>query len=510
MEMLSNFGLGLATAITPEALLFCFIGVTVGTFVGVLPGVGAMAAISLALPMTYHLDPTYALIMLAGIFYGSQYGGSTASILLNLPGSITNAVTCLDGYPMAQKGKAGVALFVTAIASFIGSSFAIVIVMGFAPVIAEAALNFSSYEYFAVMLMGLIAASTLSSGSPTKGLAAVILGVTIGIAGTDVTSGQYRFTFGLQGLSDGVNLVAIAMGLFGISEIVTNIGRGPGERGVIGKVTLRSMFPSREEWRHFWGPAGRGSVVGSAIGALPGIGPVLSAFMAYLLEKKISREPSKFGQGAIEGITAPEAANNAAVQAGFIPTLSLGIPGDAVMALMLGAMMIHGIVPGPLFMTEYPEMFWGLIMSFWIGNILLLVLNIPLNGLWVRMLKIPYHVLYPAILVFICIGVYSARNSVFDIYVALAFGLLGYLMNMLRYPTAPLLLGFVLGPLLEEHFRRSMLLSRGEFGAFMDRPLSAIFLIVTAGLMAFAGFTLIRQMRERKRQRALAAESANA
>ncbi|MBZ2187539.1 tripartite tricarboxylate transporter permease [Alcanivorax sp. JB21] len=496
MEMLSNFGLGLSTAITPEALLFCLIGVTVGTFVGVLPGVGAMAAISLALPMTYHLDPTYALIMLAGIFYGSQYGGSTAAILLNLPGSVTNAVTCLDGYPMARNGKAGVALFVTAIASFIGSSFAIVIVMGFAPMIAEAALSFSSYEYFAVMLMGLIAASTLSSGSPAKGLAAVILGVLIGIIGTDVTSGQYRYTFGLQGLSDGVNLIAIAMGLFGISEILSNIGQRAAPR--VGKVTLRSMFPNREEWRRIWAPAGRGSVVGSAIGALPGIGPTLSAFMAYLLEKKVSRTPERFGQGQLEGVTAPEAANNAAVQSGFIPTLSLGIPGDAVMALLLGAMMIHGIVPGPLFMTEYPEMFWGLIMSFWIGNILLLVLNIPLNGLWVRILAIPYHVLYPAILVFICIGVYSARNNVFDIYVALFFGVLGYLMNRLRYPSAPLLLGFVLGPLLEEHFRRSMLLSRGEFGVFLDRPISATFLAATALMLLYAVYLLLRQWRARQ------------
>lgn len=505
MDLLSNFALGLSTAITPEALLFCFIGVTVGTFVGVLPGIGAMAAISLALPMTFHIDPTYALIMLAGIFYGAQYGGSTASILMNLPGSISSAVTCLDGYPMAQKGKAGVALFVTAIASFIGSSFAIIIVMCFAPVIAEAALGFSSYEYFAVMLMGLIAASTLSTGSPLKGLASVVIGVTLGIVGTDVTTGQYRFTFGLNGLSDGINLVAIAMGLFGISEIVSNILRKGSERPNIGKVTLRSMFPSREEWKLIPKPAARGSIVGSAIGILPGVGPTLSAFMAYLLEKKVSRTPERFGHGAVEGITAPEAANNAAVQAGFIPTLSLGIPGDAIMALMLGAMLIHGIVPGPLFMTEYPEMFWGLVMSFWIGNILLLVLNIPLNGLWVKMLAIPYHILYPAILVFICIGVYSAQNSVFDVYVALFFGLVGLAMNAVRIPTAPLLLGFVLGPLLEEHFRRSMLLSRGAFDVFMQRPVSATFLVITAALLLYAGFGMWRNARRRRQAQAAAA-----
>lgn len=498
MELLSNFGLGLATALTPQALLYCFIGVTVGTLVGVLPGIGAMTAISLALPMTFYIEPTLALIMLAGIFYGAQYGGSTASILLNLPGTVTNAVTCIDGYPLAQQGKAGVALFITAIASFIGSSLAIVLAMGFSTTVAELAVNFSSYEYFSVMLLGLIGASTLSSGSAMKGLASVILGVALGIVGTDVTSGQYRFTFGLQGLSDGVNLVAIAMGLFGISELVANIGRDPSETKPIAKLTLRSMVPNRDEWRQLWAPSTRGSILGAIIGILPGAGPVLSSFMSYAIEKKIARDPSLFGKGAIEGIAAPEAANNAATQAGFIPTLSLGIPGDALMALLLGAMLIHGISPGPTFITDYPEMFWGLIMSFWVGNIMLLVLNIPMNGVWVKMLQIPYHVLYPSVLVLICIGVYSTSNNPFDIYVTLAFGLLGVIMNRLRYPTAPLLLGFVLGPLLEEHFRRAMLMSRGHFAPFVDRPISAVFVVATTLLVAFAIYGAVRRIVARR------------
>lgn len=486
MDLWNNILLGLNEALTLETFLFCFIGVTIGTFVGVLPGIGALAAISLALPITHHFDPTAALVMLAGIFYGTMYGGSTAAILLNLPGSITSAVTCIDGFPMARDGRAGIALFVTAIASFVGSSIAIVVVMGFAPVVAAFAVKFSAYEYFAIMLLGLMAASSLASGSPLKGVAMVIVGVVLGLIGTDVTSGQYRYTFGLEGLADGVNLIAIAMGLFGIGEILANVGREPGERRRPEKVTLRSMIPDRDDWRRFWMPAGRGSLLGTVIGVLPGVGAVLSSFLAYIGEKKISRQPERFGKGAIEGVVAPEAANNAATQSGFIPTLTLGIPGDAVMALLLGAMMLHGIVPGPRFITENPDMFWGLIMSFWVGNLLLLVLNIPLIGLWVRMVSIPYQILYPIILVFVCVGVYSARNNVFDLYVALFFGLVGYVLNAFRYPAAPLLLGFVLGPALEEHLRRALLLSRGDFMVFMERPLSATLIVVSILIFLFS------------------------
>lgn len=495
MDFLSNVMLGLQTALTLKTFMFCFIGVTVGTFVGVLPGVGALAAISLALPMTYYLDPTSALVMLAGIFYGTQYGGSTASILLNLPGSASSAVACLDGNPMAKQGRAGIALFVTTIASFFGSSFAIVLVMAFAPAIADLAVAFSSVEYFSVMLLGLVAASTLAGGSPLKGLAMVVLGLIFGLAGIDINSGQERFTFGILSLSEGLTLVAVAMGLFGVAEILSNVGRP--EAQVILKardLTFRSMLPSREEWRTMVKPASRGSVIGSIVGALPGTGPSIAAFMAYAVEKRVAKDPSRFGKGAIEGITAPEAANNASVQAAFIPTLSLGVPGDAVMAVMLGAMMIHGIVPGPLFLSDHPDMFWGLIMSFWVGNLLLLILNIPLIGVWVRMLSIPYRILYPAILVFVCIGVYSVKNSVFDIYMVLLFGGVGFFMRMFGFPAAPLLLGFILGPMMEEHFRRALLLSRGDFWVFIERPISLVFLVLTLLFLAMSVKTVAVRM----------------
>ena len=362
-NFISNISLGLETALSFNSLLFCFIGVTVGTIVGVLPGVGPLAAISLALPMTYYVDPTSALIMLAGIFYGTQYGGSTASILLNLPGTATSAVTCLDGYPLARQGKAGLALFVTAITSFVGSSFAILLVMGFAPIIAEFALRFGAPDYFSVMILGLVAASTLSVGSPLKGLAMVSFGLALGLVGTDVNTGLFRFTFGSFELSDGLSLVAVAMGLFGVAEILSNIGITRSTSLSAKDITFRSMMPNRDEWRQVWRPTARGTIVGSIVGALPGTGPGIASFMAYALEKRIAKDPSRFGRGAIEGISSPEAANNASVQAAFIPTLSFGIPGDAVMAVLLGAMLIHGITPGPSFIANEPAMFWGLVMS---------------------------------------------------------------------------------------------------------------------------------------------------
>ena len=483
-NFISNISLGLETALSFNSLLFCFIGVTVGTIVGVLPGVGPLAAISLALPMTYYVDPTSALIMLAGIFYGTQYGGSTASILLNLPGTATSAVTCLDGYPLARQGKAGLALFVTAITSFVGSSFAILLVMGFAPIIAEFALRFGAPDYFSVMILGLVAASTLSVGSPLKGLAMVSFGLALGLVGTDVNTGLFRFTFGSFELSDGLSLVAVAMGLFGVAEILSNIGITRSTSLSAKDITFRSMMPNRDEWRQVWRPPARGTIVGSIVGTLPGTGPGIASFMAYALEKRIAKDPSRFGRGAIEGISSPEAANNASVQAAFIPTLSFGIPGDAVMAVLLGAMLIHGITPGPSFIANEPAMFWGLVMSFWVGNILLLVLNIPLIGLWVRLLTIPYHLLYPAVLVFICIGVYSSSNSVFDIFVVLIFGIIGYIMRKFEYPAAPVLLGFILGPLLEENFRRSLLLAGGDMTVFVTEPISLVFLLMTLAFLA--------------------------
>lgn len=478
MEVLQGILLGLNTALSPTALMFCFIGVLVGTIVGVLPGVGALAAISLALPLTYYIDPTHALIMLAGIFYGAQYGGSTASILLNLPGTATAAITCLDGHPMAQQGKAPLALFITAINSFVGSTFAIVLVMFFAPMIARFALNFGSPEYFSVMLLGLIAAATLSIGSPFKALAMVALGVGLGLAGTDVNTGQFRYTFGFLPLADGFSLVAVAMGLFGVAEIIASIGKPQGVLHQVGRFRFKDMWPAKSEWRQIWRPTLRGSVIGSFVGALPGTGPGIASLMAYAAEKRLSPTPERFGKGAIEGISAPEAANNASVQAAFIPTLSLGIPGDAVVAVLMGAMLLHGIQPGPNLINDEPTLFWGLIMSFWVGNLMLLVLNIPLIGLWVRLLTIPYRLLYPCILVFICLGVYSSDNNVFDIFIVLIFGLLGYVMRLGGFPATPVLLGFILGPLLEEHFRRAMLLARGDALVFIERPISAVFLAI--------------------------------
>ncbi|MBY5972934.1 tripartite tricarboxylate transporter permease [Ferrimonas balearica] len=493
MDILQGFETGLATALTWHALMYCFIGVTIGTFVGVLPGIGALAAISLALPLTYYLDPTDALIMLAGIFYGAQYGGSTASILLNLPGTATAAITCLDGYPLAQQGKAPLAIFVTAINSFVGSSIAIVLVMGFAPAIAEFALEFGAEDYFSVMLLGLVAASTLTIGSPMKALSMVVFGLLLGMVGTDVNTGQFRFTFGLFELADGFSIVAVAMGLFGVAEIISNIRQPQGVIQKVGRIRLKDMMPKRGEWRQIVRPTLRGSAIGSFVGALPGTGPGIASLMAYATEKRISKTPGRFGKGALEGISAPEAANNASVQSAFIPMLSLGIPGDAIVAVLMGAMILHGITPGPNLINSEPQMFWGLIMSFWVGNLMLLVLNIPLIGLWVKLLSVPYNLLYPGILVFICVGVFSADNNVFDIFVVLGFGVLGYLMRRFGFPATPVLLGFILGPLLEENFRRAMLLSRGDASVFFTSPISAVFMGLSLIFLASVFLPGLRQ-----------------
>jgi TctA family transporter len=481
-ELFANMSMGLATALTLNNLLFCAIGVTVGTIVGVIPGIGALATISMLFPITFHLDPVAALVMLGGIYYGATYGGSTASILLNLPGTPANAVACLDGYPMAQQGRAGVALFMTTVASFVGGSIGIIILMMFSPAIVEFAQRFGPAEYFALMVMGLIAASVISAGSPIKGIAMVVLGVIIGLVGTDVNSGDRRFTFDLPGLWDGVSLVALAMGLFGVAEVIASVRTlkvGQVDRGI----NMRSMLPTSGEMRRSWMPMLRGTAIGAFFGALPGTGGTIAAFMSYAAEKKLARDPSQFGKGAIEGLMGPESANNASDQTAFIPTLTLGLPGTATMALMLGVLMMHGIAPGPNMMMEKPALFWGLIMSFWIGNIMLLVLNIPLIGIWVRVLVIPYHLLYPAILVFVCIGVFSVNNSAFDVLTVIVLGALGYAMRIMGFPAAPLLLGFVLGPLMEVYFRRALLLSRGDFMVFFERPLSGSFLAITAILL---------------------------
>ena len=486
MNTLELLALGFEQALTPEALMFCLLGVSLGTFIGVLPGIGSLTTIALCLPLTFHLEPLSGLIMLAGIFYGAQYGSSTASILLNVPGSAPAAITCLDGYPLSRQGRAGVALFITTIASFIGGSYAILLLVFFAPVLANFAISFSSADYFSIMILALTAASTLSVGSPTKGLAMVVLGLLLGLVGTDINSGQFRFTFGIPALTDGISLVALAMGLFGIAEILNNLSSGNTPPTIKEKITLKNMLPTKDDMKAFRFSCLRGSLIGSFIGMLPGTGPTIATFMAYATEKKISRTPEKFGHGAIEGISAPEAANNASVQAAFIPTLTLGVPGDAIMAVMLGGLLVHGITPGPQLVNTDAALFWGVVASFWIGNVILLILNLPMIGLWVKLLSIPYRFLFPAVLFLICIGVYSVNNSSIDVLLTLGFGILGFYFNRHGNPSAPLLLGFVLGPLIEENFRRALVLSDSQLITFVERPISLIFLLLTLTILVFS------------------------
>jgi putative tricarboxylic transport membrane protein len=497
MDLIANLTLGFETALSPTNLLYCFIGVFLGTFIGVLPGIGALAAVSMLLPVTFYLPATTALVMLAGVYYGAEYGGSIASILLNLPGTPSAAVTCLDGYPMAQQGRAGVALFMTTVASFVGASIGIVALTAFAPILVKVTLAFGPAEYFAVMLLGLLAASAVSQGSPVKGIAMVVLGLMLGCVGTDINSGEARFTMGYYPLLDGISLIALAMGLFGISEVIASIN-STNTDVLKGKITFRSMLPSREDTRRSVMPMARGTTIGTIFGTLPGTGQTIASFIAYAIEKRVSRNPGRFGKGAIEGIMAPESANNAAAQTAFIPTLTMGIPGSATMALMLGALMIHGITPGPALMTDHPDIFWGLIASFWIGNVMLVLLNIPLIGMWVRLLKIPYHFLYPAIIVLICIGVYSINNNVFDVGLALFFGFVGYGMRLLGFEPAPLLIGFVLGPMMEENLRRAMLLARGDYFVLFQRPISATLLTLALILLAWAIWASLRQRSRNK------------
>lgn len=486
MDLLSNLALGLSTALQPTNLLYCFVGVFIGTIIGVIPGIGVLAAISMLFPITFHLDPTAALIMLAGIWYGTTYGGSTASILLNIPGTPANAITCLDGYPLARQGRAGVALLMTTIASFVGGSIGIVVLTLFSPIIAVYAIQISSAEYFALMLLGLVAASTVSDGSVAKGLGMVVLGMLLATIGLDGQSGVARYTFGTLELLDGLSIVALAMGLFGVSEIISSVRRIKSSDIDPKSASLRASKPTRQDLKDSAVPVLRGSGIGAFFGALPGTGPSVAAFMTYAIEKRISRTPEKFGKGSMAGLTAPEAANNSADQTAFIPTLSLGIPGSPTMALMLGALMIHGISPGPNLISEQPSLFWGLVMSFWIGNLMLLVLNVPMIGLWVRLLMVPYRLMYPAVLMFICIGAYSVRYSPFDVMTVLAFGLLGYTMRVLALPAAPLLLGFVLGPLIEMHFRRAMIMARGDFMYFLERPVTATVLGLTVLILIWS------------------------
>ncbi len=487
----ANMAIGIHEAVSLSNLWYCFVGVFLGCLVGVLPGLGSLIAISLLLPITYHLPATGALIMLAGVYFGADYGGGTCSILLGVPGHAAAAVDVLDGYPMAQQGRGGIALFMKCVASFWGSAVGIVLLMLFAPMLSELALKFGPAEYCTLMLLGLLAASSVGQGSPIKGVAMMVFGLILGVVGTDVNSGVARFSFDIPELTDGIGLIAIAMGLFAITEVIKSAGKASvtvKEQ----KFSLRDQMPTREDWRRSFGPMLRGSGLGAFFGALPGTSGGMATFLSYSIEKKISKHPEEFGKGAIEGIAGPEACNNAGVGTAFIPTLTLGIPGDAIMALMLAALTIQGIQPGPQVMTGHPELFWGLIVSFWIGNIFLVILNIPLIGMWVRLLSIPYPLLYPAIVLFTCIGVYSTNNNVFDILMLLVFGAIGHLMLMLRFEVVPVLLGLILGPLFEENLRRTLLLSRGDFTVFVQRPISATALAVTAALFAWSIWSYMR------------------
>ncbi len=494
-DTIANLAMGFDTATTPINLLYCFIGVFLGTLVGVLPGIGSLAAISMLLPLTFYVPPDTALIMLAGIYYGTQYGGSTAAILLNLPGTPSSAVVCLDGYPMAKQGRAGVALAMTTFASFIGATFGIIVLTMFAQVLAQVGMSFAAADYFALMLLGLVASSTLAAGSPLKGVAMVLLGILLGQVGTDVQTGLPRYTFGSLSLADGINLVALSMGLFGVSEVISNIAGG-GHAGSVYRVTLRSLIPTRKDVRDSMAPAARGTLLGSLIGALPGTGTNVASFMAYVVEKRVAKNPEKFGTGAIEGVVAPESANNAAAQTAFVPTMTLGIPGDAVMALLLGVLIMHGIQPGPRLIEAQPALFWGLIASFWIGNVLLVLLNLPLIGLWVRMLSVPRQILMPAILVFMCIGVYSVNLNVFDVWVMIGFGVIGFTMIRFGFEPAPLILGFILGPLVEQYLTRALLISGGDPMVFVQRPISAGLLAATMLLLIATIYGSLRRKRE--------------
>lgn len=489
MELIANLGLGLSTAMTPLNLLYCLAGVFLGTLIGVLPGLGPTATIAMLLPVTFSLPPVSSLIMLAGIYYGSQYGGSTTSILVNVPGEAASVVTALDGYQMARKGRAGVALATAAIGSFFAGTVATVILALFAPPLAEIALKFGPAEFFSLMVLGLLASLVLARGSLLHATGMVVLGLLLGLVGADITTGTQRFTFGMARLSDGIGFVVVAMGMFGLAEIVRNLENEDDRSLIVKKVS--NLMPTKEDWKRMVAPILRGTAIGSVLGILPGSGSILGSFAAYAIEKKVSKNSAEFGSGAIEGVAAPESANNAGAQTSFIPMLTLGIPSNPVMALMIGAMIIQGIQPGPSVISEQPALFWGIIVSMWLGNLFLVVLNLPMVGMWVRMVSVPYQFLFPAILVFCGIGVFSLNNTEFDVFVMAIFGVVGYIFVKLDCEPAPMLLAFILGPMMEEYLRRALLLSRGDPMILIQRPISAVMLglgvlaIVVASLPMF-------------------------
>lgn len=494
MEIFANLALGLETAFTLQNLFYCLIGVFVGTAVGVLPGLGPIATIAMLLPATFGLPPISALIMLAGIYYGAQYGGSTTAILVNLPGESSSVVTALDGYKMARNGQAGKALATAALGSFFAGTVATVLLALFAPPLADLALKFGPAEYFSLMVLGLVASVVLASGSLLNAIGMVLLGLLLGLIGTDVNSGAQRYTFDMPELADGINFVIVAMGMFGIGEIIRNLEHDEDRSLMMKKV--KGLLLTKDDLKRIAAPVLRGTVLGSALGILPGGGAMLASFSAYSIEKKVSPNAKNFGKGAIEGVAAPEAANNAGAQTSFIPMLTLGIPSNPVMALMIGAMIIQGIQPGPAVMTEQPALFWGLIVSMWFGNLFLVVLNLPMIGLWIKMILVPYHRLFPAILMFCAIGVFSLNNNEFDVYLMALFGLFGYICAKLGAEPAPMLLGYIIGPMMEEYLRRALLLSHSDPMVFVTRPISAAMLAMAAVALVIVLLPSLRKKRE--------------
>ena len=494
MELLNNIGLGFSVALTAMNLLYCLAGVFLGTLIGVLPGLGPTATIAMLLPVTFTLPPVSSLIMLAGIYYGSQYGGSTTSILVNVPGEAASVVTALDGYQMARKGRAGVALATAAIGSFFAGTVATVILALFAPPLAEIALKFGPAEFFSLMVLGLLASLVLARGSLLHATGMVVLGLLLGLVGADVNTGTQRFTFGIPQLADGIGFVVVAMGMFGLAEIIRNLEDEEDRSLLVSKIT--TLMPTKEDWKRMIAPILRGTAIGSILGILPGSGSILGSFAAYAIEKKVSKNSAEFGHGAIEGVAAPESANNAGAQTSFIPMLTLGIPSNPVMALMIGAMIIQGIQPGPSVITEQPALFWGIIVSMWIGNLFLVILNLPLVGMWVKLVSVPYQYLFPAILVFCGIGVFSLNNTEFDVYLMALFGVVGYIFVKLDCEPAPMLLAFILGPMMEEYMRRALLLSRGNPMVFLERPISATMLGLAALAIIVASLPMFYKKRE--------------
>ena len=497
MDLINNLAIGFGTAFTLQNLLYAFVGCLLGTLIGVLPGLGPVPTIAMLLPVTYGLEPVAALIMLAGIYYGAQYGGSTTAILVNLPGESSSVVTTLDGHQMAKQGRAGPALAAAGLGSFFAGCVGTLILAAFAPPLTELAFKFGPAEYFSLMVLGLIGAVVLASGSLIKAIAMIILGLLMGLVGTDVNSGVARYSFDIPELTDGIGFIAIAMGIFGYGEIIANLAKPDEERNLVAaKVT--HLWPTGDDFKRMTPAVLRGTALGSALGILPGGGALLSSFASYTLEKKLKRgadEPA-FGKGNIRGVAGPESANNAGAQTSFIPLLTLGIPGNPVMALMVGAMTIHNIQPGPQVMTSNPELFWGLIASMWIGNLMLIVLNLPMIGLWVKLLTVPYRWLFPAIVLFCAVGVYSESNNTFDIWKLAVFGVMGYLFIKIKCEPAPLLLGFILGPMMEENLRRALLLSRGSWSVLVTRPLSAGLLIAAALLIVIVLLPSVKSKRE--------------